>query len=311
MKNEIIKFWFRLTNKTKYRQIRNDLRLEKKRKEFNLGVESELLRIKDIISSSDVLNFSHSGHLGDLMYALPIIKELSKTKTCNLFIKVNQEYQGNYFKHPSGNILISERSFSMLLPLLKEQDYLNKVEIYANETIDIDFDVFRKLPISNQFHSFRWYFHIVGKQADMTVPFLDVKPHKTVKNKIIIVRTFRARNSFINYKFLNQYDDLLFLGTKAEYEDLKQDIPNLEFYDVKDFLELAQIIKACRFYISNQTFAYAIAEGLQVPRLLEAYPEFPVIYPTTTNGYDFYFQFHFEDYVQNIYHKTTLNQAFN
>ena len=301
MKNEIIKFWYRLTNKAKYLEIRNGLREEKKKKQYNDSIESELLKVRNKIASQDVISFSHSGHLGDLMYALPIIKELSKTKTCNLYVKVNQKYNGNYFKHPSGNIMISERAFSMLLPLLKEQDYLNSVKIHTTETIDVNLDFFRALPISNQFHSFRWYFHIVGKQADMTVPYLEVEPHKTIKNKIVIVRTFRARNVFINYKFLSKYNDLLFLGTKAEYDDLKKDIPNLEFYDVKDFLELAQLIKACRFYISNQTFAYAIAEGLKVPRLLEAYPDYPVMFPTTNNGYDFYFQQHFEDYVQNLY----------
>lgn len=197
--------------------------------------------------------------------------------------------------------MISERSFNMLLPLLKEQSYLNSVTVYTNQTIDVDLDFFRALPISNQFHSFRWYYHLVGKQADMTLPYLDVKPHNTIKDKIVIVRTFRARNVFIDYSFLKHYDNLLFLGTKDEYEDLKQSVPNLEFYDVKDFLELAQIIKSCKFYLSNQTFAYAIAEGLKVPRLLEAYPDYPVMFPTTTNGADFYFQEHFEAYFKTMY----------
>ena len=39
------------------------------------------------------------------------------------------------------------------LPLLKEQSYLNSVTVYTNQTIDVDLDFFRALPISNQFHS--------------------------------------------------------------------------------------------------------------------------------------------------------------
>lgn len=71
---------------------------------------------------------------------------------------------------------------------------------------------------------------------------------------------------------------------------------------------MAQIIKACRFYIGNQTFAYTLAEGLKVSRLLEAYPDFPVVFPTSKNGYDFYFQQHFEDYVETL-HKLTKNSS--
>jgi len=302
MKRKLSKFWYKITkNKPKYFEVRNIQREQKKLKSYDSSITETLAFIKKNIIEKDEISFCHSGHLGDLIYALPIIKELSKIKTCNLIIKVNQPYNGHYFKHPSGNIMISERSYKMLLPLLKEQKYLNNIQKFNGQHIDVDLDFFRDLPISSQFHSFRWYFHLVGKQADMTLPYLDVKPHATIKDKIIIVRTFRARNVFIDYQFLKNYDNLLFLGTKEEYEDLKKDVPNLDFYDAKDFLELAQIIKSCKFYLSNQTFAYAIAEGLKVPRLLEAYPDYPVMFPTSNNGFDFYFQEHFEDYFKQLY----------
>ena len=35
----------------------------------------------------------------------------------------------------------------------------------------------------------------------------------------------------------------MFIGFKNEFDDLKKQIKNLEFYDCKDFLELATIIK--------------------------------------------------------------------
>lgn len=302
MNKEVLKFWYKITNNTpKYLEVKYAQREEKKRKSYRISIADTLSRFKKNIAKKDEINFCHSGHLGDLIYALPTIKELSKTKKCNLYININKPYNGQYFKHPSGNIMISERSYNMLLPLLIEQDYLNEIDVFSNQMIDIDLDFFRCLPISNQFHSFRWYFHLVGKQSDMTVPYLDVKPHSTIRDKVVIVRTFRARNTFINYQFLRNYDNLLFLGTENEYLDLKNDIPNLEFYDVKDFLELAQIIKSCKFYLSNQTFAYAVAEGLKVPRLLEAYPDYPVMFPASNNGFDFYFQQHFEDYFHQLY----------
>ena len=92
------------------------------------------------------------------------------------------------------------------------------------------------------------------------------------------------------------YDNLIFIGLKDEFEDLKKQIPNLEFYDCNDFLEMSEIIKASKFFIGNQGLGYALAEALKVPRLLEANPDFPVIFPIGSNSYDFYHQNHFEKF---------------
>ena len=76
---------------------------------------------------------------------------------------------------------------------------------YNNQEIDINFDIFRELPVNIHFNSPRWYFHIAGIQVDLTDPYLYVEPHEKIKNKIVIHRTFRHRNQFINYKFLENY----------------------------------------------------------------------------------------------------------
>ena len=49
---------------------------------------------------------------------------------------------------------------------------------------DINFDIFRTLPVNIHFNSPRWYFHISGIQVDLAEPYMDVKPHDTIKNKI-------------------------------------------------------------------------------------------------------------------------------
>ena len=83
----------------------------------------------------------------------------------------------------------------------------------------------------------------------------------------------RRKNFFINYKFLNNYKDIIFLGLKSEFLDLKEDIKNLEFHDCKDFLEMAEIIKNSKVFIGNLSLGYTLAEGLKVPRLLESNPD--------------------------------------
>ena len=69
----------------------------------------------------------------------------------------------------------------------------------------------------------------------------------------------------------------MFVGLKNEYDDLKNQITSLEYYDSKDFLELASIIKNAKFFIGNLSFGYALAEAIKIPRLLESGPNFPLV----------------------------------
>jgi hypothetical protein len=193
--------------------------------------------------------------------------------------------------------------FDLLLPLLKKQKFLNIVKRHENEEIDVDLDLFRELPWNNTFNSPRWYFHITGEQEDLSLPYMFVDKHPTINDRIVIQRTFRFRNIYINYKFIKNYESALFVGIKEEYDDLKKQIPNLEFYEPKDFLEIAQIIKSSKFFIGNQSVCYPIAEALKVPRLLEASPEFPVVQPVGKDAFDFYFQPHFEKWFDYLYNK--------
>ena len=111
-----------------------------------------------------------------------------------------------------------------------------------------------------------------------------------LKKKIVIIRSISRKNYLINYSFLKKYNDVIFIGLKNEYEDLKKEIPNLNFYECKDFLEMAQIINSCKIFIGNLSFGYTLAEGLKKPRLLESGLNFPLIYPNGKNAFDFIFR---------------------
>ena len=99
---------------------------------------------------------------------------------------------------------------------------------------------------------------------------------------------------------LENYEDLFFLGTKVEYDDLKKEVKNLQFYDCRDFLEVAMIIKSCRVFIGNSSIGHGLAEALKIPRLLEACPYFPAAQPHGKDAYDFYFQIHFEKFFKKL-----------
>ena len=139
-------------------------------------------------------------------------------------------------------------------------------------------------------------------QPNLALPYIESDNHDKLINKVVIQRTFRYRNPFINYKFLNEYENLLFVGTKEEFDDMKLNVKKLEFYDCKNFLEMSSIIKSSKFVIGNSSLAFPIAEGLKVPRLLEACPHFPAAQPHGFNAFDFYFQSHFEKWFKYLYY---------
>ena len=273
-----------------------------KKLHFRENIEPVIQKYRNIISSEKTISFLHYGHLGDIINSLPIIKEISKNSKCNLFIQKEKLIPKHVSlnDHPFGKVYLSEKSILKFLPLLKEQNFLENVDIYDNQKIDIDLNFFRKLKINFNIDSVRWYSHITGVHADLSEKYLEVKGSEKFKNYIVILRSLRRQNKFINYSFLKNYKSIVFVGLKNEFDDLKKSINHLEHYDSEDFLELASIIKNSKVFIGNLSFGYALAEALKVPRLLESAPDFPLVYPNGSKGYDFYFQNHFEYLVKKL-----------
>ena len=292
MSNFFKNFWHKNVNKEK------NVRLENFRNNF----EDQINNIQKKIETHKELNLLHSGHAADIVNVLPVIKELSKKQKCNLYIGIDKPLKTYYPKHPAGDVFLNNKIYDMLEPLLKKQSYINKVKKFNDEKIDINFDIIREIPINLLFDNTKYSFVVTGIQPNLALPYIESDNHGKLINKVVIQRTFRYRNPFINYKFLNEYENLLFVGTKEEFDDMKLDVKKLEFYDCKDFLEMSSIIKSSKFVIANSSLAFPIAEGLKVPRLLEACPHFPAAQPHGVNAFDFYFQSHFEKWFKYLYY---------
>lgn len=304
MKNIFIKIFYKLFNKQAYLTIKNSERTIETKKIFEAKYEDQINQIQKKINNQKKLSFKHSGHIGDIINVLPVIKELSNTHACDLYININKPLEVDHFAHQAGNVYLNRKIYDMLAPLLKSQKYINNVEIFENQIIDINFDLLRELPINLLFDNLKYGSLISGVQPDIHQSYLEVIPHKTITNKITVLRSLRYRNQFINYKFLENYKDLLFIGTKDEYTELKKEIENLQFHDCKDFLEMAQIIKASRFFVGNSSLGIDLAEATKIPRLLEACPGFPARQVHGINAYDFYFQSHFEKFFKILFEET-------
>ena len=304
----IKKLFYKLTNKDKHfhykMNLKKDAAIKQNIKTFETEIEKKIINIQKNIENKKELSFLHYGHLGDVVCSLPVIKELSKTHKCNFYIQTNKPLPPNarHYKRFGDYVFLTDANVNLLLPLFMNQTYFHKVDKYRNQEIDIDLNLVREMPIDFRGDLIRWYSQLTGVHTDLSAPYLFVEPHKDIKDKIIIMRNTRRRNYFTNYKFLKKYDNLLFIGLNDEYKDLKKEVPNLEYYDCKNFLEMAQIIKSGKFFLGNLSFGYHIAEGLKTPRLLEGSPKFPLVYPHGKYAYEFYFQEHFEKWFSYLYY---------
>ena len=299
LNNFFTKLWYKFFNKEKYIDLKNEKRTSDRVKYYNSRrIYAQILEIQKKIENNKELSFLHSGRIGDVIYSLPTIKELSKSHKCKLYVQIEKPILGPY--ESSRKVFINKRCGDLILPLLRNQDFLDAVNIYKDEKIDINLDLFRDIPISLSFYSSRWFSHICGININVENTFLSVKPHELIKNRIIVGRSSRYRNAYINYKFLKNTKNLLCIGLKEEFQDSKKDINDLEFHECKDFLEMAEIIKASKFFIGNMSLQYIISEALKVPRLLEASPDFPAAFPVGPNAFDAYHQNHFEKFFTNL-----------
>jgi len=295
------KILLKIFDKQSYDLYKNFLRREKEKELIEKRFNDEFKKIQKKLDNSDEISFLHSGHIGDVINCLPVIKEISKTHKCNLFIKLKTPLKEYYNDHPAGSFLMTIKQYEFLESLIQKQVYINSIKVYKNEKIDINFDLIRLLPINLLFDNSKYAFHISGVQPNLDEKFLEVDGHTKIKDKIVILRSLRYQNNFISYKFLETYNNSIFVGTYNEYIQLKKIIQNLEFYNCNDLLELSMIIKSSRIFIGNSSLGIDIAEGLKTPRLLEACPYFPARQIHGKNGFDFYFQSHFEKFFKKLY----------
>jgi hypothetical protein len=309
-KNLIEKLWLKYNDYHQYKQYKWELKNYTEKETLNFFLGKDRLdtqeKIIEAAKKDKILNITHSGNAGDVIYALPTIKkihEVTGVPVC-FYLRINKPLPDPIFSnvaHSMGAVMINANTANKLISLLKTQSYISSIDIYNDQKIHVDFDFFRSktLPLNNA-NIARWCSYVTGITPELWRPWLFATPDISFKDKIILARSERYRNSIINYSFLKNYDNVLFIGIKSEYEDMKKSIPDLKLFHTESFLEIAQIIAGCKFFIGNQSFPYAIAEALKIPRILEAYYHVPHVIPEGENAHDFYYQNHFESLVNQL-----------
>jgi hypothetical protein len=249
-----------------------------------------------------MISLAHSGNCGDVIYALPSIRKASQIagEPVTLYLKLDVQafYSPENSIHPiktgKTNVMLNKNMYNMVRPLLMAQSYIKDVKVYMDEPIDIDLDMFRtpKHINTSAGHISRWYFyHYPQLSCDINIPTIEVtKKHEWVADKIIINKTQRYNNPNVDYSVLKPLENaLLFVGVDEEYHAFCNSFklaPNR--LNVVDFIKLAEYIASCRMFIGNQSMAFAIAEQLKVPRIVETYPPAPNCIPIGGEGHEAY-----------------------
>jgi hypothetical protein len=237
--------------------------------------------------------FKHSGHSGDIIYSLALVHaywKLTGVKS-SYQIKLNVESQTK--GHSMGKYMISRAAFDFLKPLLLAQPYISEVVPYKEgDHIDYDLDVFREKPINlSSGHIALWNcLEYPELTPDLSQPWLYI--NSGAKYGKIMARSMRYTNPMISYAGIGGAS---FIGLENEYKWACQYLnAQLSHLKINDALAMAQVIAGCDVFVGNQSFPFAIAEGLKVTRILESYQGAPNVIPIGGKAYQFYDQKSFD-----------------
>ncbi len=267
----------------------------------------------------------HSGSIGDTIAAIPAMNEFYRKTKRKIILYFTNNQKAEYYPgatHGTRNegndmVMLNEKVIEMLIPLFKSQECIEDCKIYSNQHIDIDLNKIRETFVNMPLGCIsRWYFYVFPDLAcDLSKQWLFIpdEAEDLARGKIIITRTERYLNPLIEYSFMKKYEqDCLFVGTDIEYAIFitryKLDIKRLI---IKDFLQLAQAIKQCKFHLSNQTMCFQLSSGLKHPRIVELCSYAPNVIPIGENAFDFYGQQALEYYVGYLLGGTAMATNFD
>lgn len=202
--------------------------------------------------------FSHSGDLGDVLYALPTVAQLGG---------------GHLLLGPRIKVRVpmTQAHFNNIAPLLRCQPYLGKVTFsYEPGEVDFNLDKFRRYWAANlcygksiaQFHADTFNVPFVNH----TEPWLFTDALPKLKPKLVVVgRSPRYRNTLFPWaSVVEAYSKwIVFTGTPDEWQDFCATYGPVDFHPTANLLDVARLIASCDLFIGNQSCPYAIAEGLK------------------------------------------------
>lgn len=216
---------------------------------------------QSIIRGALLQSFYHSGDLGDIIAALPIIRHQGGGK---LFIGPHDTI-AIYGKNPREGM--NEARFDLIADLLRAQPYLNEVTYCPNsQNVEIDHDLskFRLLPWNHRDNLGEWQARLIGRENLNMDPWLSVPPSEW-HGRVVVTRSPRYHNLKFPWQRIASVfgDQLLFVGLPDEHKEFENHVGRtVEYAQTKTLLDAAQILNGAELQFSNQSAAWWLGAGL-------------------------------------------------
>lgn len=225
--------------------------------------------------------FKHSGTFGDLIYSLSVVKKMGGgTFAVHLENIENCVAQYGYRPEevdPAHRGRFRTTDFDLIRPLLSRQSYIDKVTVWTGDH-DVDLDRFRGVLFrgfeGNYVEAYHRTFDLPFNSEMYNETWLEADPKRMAT--IVINRTSRYRcpNGTGTWQNLLEQANItqngIFVGTQEEHKDFETSTGfRVNYYPVKDFKELADVIAGADLFMGNQSAAYSIAMGLGKSSVLE------------------------------------------
>jgi len=217
-------------------------------------------------------SFYISGEYGDIIYSLPSLKKIGN---CDLYIG------GNFDEFPNFKEL-DYNDVQDFKKILIQQDYINNVyysktcpsnctnlnyfknnfiEWHKEQLTDEQIDVVRTTNLTKLFSDLLSIYRDPYRDKWLT------NNNKNISNTnhIIINRTFKYNNPLFPWKKIVESfgEYIYFVGYEEEYEKFVAENGFVKYKKTESVNDLFNVISSCSVFIGNQSFAYALAEGLK------------------------------------------------
>lgn len=203
--------------------------------------------------------FYHAGDLGDVIAALPAIRQLGGGR-----IIIGPGYCRESMKGAR---------FEAIKPLLMAQPYVTGVE-WREERPSRAFDlsVFRQNYRRGESLAHLQARHLGVDNLDVA-PWLTAPRNAAYRNRVVFARSPRYHNGFYPwFALIKNYPDALFVGSADEHDSFQREFNRrLERVPTADLLELASLLASARLFCGNQSCPWWIAAGLGIPVFQETW----------------------------------------
>lgn len=237
------------------------------------------------------LAFRHSGRLGDIVCALPLVKRMAEQRgaAADFYIPndIPSRLDGNVY-HPGGELMVSRALFEFIAPLIAAQPYIAQLHFVPGAALPaeaINLDRFRDGELNLKAGMIQgWYRKAFGVAFALEDAWLGVPAEpqdEPERFDVLVNHTTRFCNTRIDYGVLQPAGRVGFVGLGYEYDEFIRGsgLTGVVHVQVSDALQLARHLVQARVVVGNQSLCFAIAEGLKVTRALEVFEPVPTAIP--------------------------------